>query len=276
QIPQAQGGGERALYFAPLIENQNINKSYPFISNIKGLVMIKGAPLTVDVKKLEAAGIKAEELFSSSEKSWLMKDHIDFNPALMRPPVKSEQFGRYPLAYLLEGSFTSYFSGRSLPEKPKDGKIGKDGKVSDDTSADPEVENIDDGSGEKSKTLASLVEEGGLESHGARLDKGRPGRIIVVGSADILGNNIVDEGGTTPNAQLLMNMVDYLNGRQDLAVLRSKTQRFNPLVDIAPESRSLIKGVNLVGLPLLVIFVGLLAWLRRGARRRKLKQMFLD
>ena len=98
----------------------------------------------------------------------------------------------------------------------------------------------------------------------------------MVGSADILRNNIVDEGGTTPNAQLLMNMVDYLNDRQDLAVLRSKTQRFNPLVEIAPESRSLIKGANLVGLPLLVIFVGLLAWLRRGARRRKLRQMFID
>jgi len=56
--------------------------------------------------------------------------------------------------------------------------------------------------------------------------------------------------------------------------LRSKTQRFNPLVDIAPESRSLIKGANLVGLPLLVIFIGLIAWLRRSARRRKLKKMF--
>ena len=264
QLPPAQGGGERAHYFAPLIENQNINKNYPFIKNIKGLVMIKAAPLTVDVEKLARAEIKAEELFSSSAKSWLMQDRIDFNPMLMRPPTDSTQLSRYSLAYLLEGSFTSYFSGRPVPEKPHDPKV----PVAE--------EELKDGEQAANKTLASLVDEGGLESLGVRLEKGKPGRIIVVGSADILRDNIVDEGGTTPNAQLLMNMVDYLNDRQDLAVLRSKTQRFNPLVDIAPESRSLIKGANLVGLPLLVIFAGLLAWLRRGARRRKLKQMFID
>ncbi|RLB71296.1 MAG: ABC transporter permease [Deltaproteobacteria bacterium] len=273
QLSPAQGGGERALYFAPLIENRNINKNHPFISNIKGLVMIKAAPLTVDVEKLAAAGIKAEKLFSSSERSWLMQDRIDFNPTLMQPPVTDEGFSSYALAYLLEGSFTSYFSGRPVPEKPQDSDALAEESP---TSAEEDLKDgeAEDGEAEESKVLTSLAEEGGLESLGGRLEKGKPGRIIVVGSADILGNNIVDEGGSTPNAQLLMNMVDYLNGRQELAVLRSKTQRFNPLVDVAPESRSLIKGANLVGLPLLVIFAGLFAWLRRGARRRKLKQMF--
>ncbi len=266
QLPQTQGGGERALYFAPLIENRNINKEYPFIRDIKGLVMIKAAPLTIDSERLAVADIKATELFSSSGKSWLMQDRIDFNPMQMQPPGDSTKFSRHAMAYLLEGSFTSYFSGRPLPEKPQVPEV----------SEDFDEEDIKDGDEKESKTLTSLVEEGGLESRGVRLDKGKPGRLIVVGSADILRNNIVDEGGVTPNAQLLMNMVDYLNDRQDQAVLRSKTQRFNPLVDIAPESRSLIKGANLVGLPLLVIFVGLLAWLRRGARRRKLRQMFAE
>ncbi|MCK5915606.1 MAG: hypothetical protein KAG92_05675, partial [Deltaproteobacteria bacterium] len=138
-----------------------------------------------------------------------------------------------------------------------------------------EDEDLDaDGPAKKDKVFAALAAEGELSSSGDRLNEGKPGRLIVVGSADILRDNIVDEAGTTPNAQLLMNMVDFLNGRQELAVLRTKTQSFNPLVDIAPESRSLIKGANLVGLPLLVIFTGFIAWLRRKARRRKLKRMF--
>ena len=265
QLPPAQGGGERALYFAPLLENRNINKDYPFIKNIKGLVMIKAAPLTVDSEKLAGADIKATELFSSSERSWLMEDRIDLNPMQMQPPLESSEFDRHALAYLLEGSFTSYFSGRPLPEKSEPSKV----------SETPAEEELKGGEQKESKILTSLVDEGGLESRGVRLEKGKPGRLIVVGSADILRDNIVDEGGATPNAQLLMNMVDYLNDRQELAVLRSKAQRFNPLVDIAPESRSLIKAANLVGLPLLVIFAGLIAWLRRGARRRKLRQMFL-
>ncbi|MBN2808941.1 MAG: Gldg family protein [Deltaproteobacteria bacterium] len=262
QLPQAQGGGERAIYFAPLLENRNINKDFPFIKNIKGLVMIKAAPLTLSQDKLTAAQIRASELFSSSERSWLMADHINLNPMQMQPPVESSRFARQVLAYLLEGSFTSSFAGLPLPEKA----------VADE--AEGAAEESKEKAAAEGKPLAALVGEGGLESRGGRLDKGKPGRLIVVGSADILRDNIVDEGGATPNAQLLMNMLDYLNDRQDLAVLRSKTQSFNPLVDIAPESRSLIKGANLVGLPLLVILAGLVAWMRRGARRRKLRQMF--
>ncbi len=269
QMPQQQGGGERALYFAPLLKNENINKDYPFIKNIKGLVMIKAAPLTLADKALAENGIKAAELFSSSSRSWLMKNHIDLNPMQMRPPADSKQFANQALAYLLEGSFTSYFSGKPLPEKPA-------AESADNVENDKlKEDNLDaDKSAKKGNVLAALSDAGALSSSGDRIDKGKPGRLLVVGSADILRNNIVDEAGSTPNAQLLMNMVDYLNGRQDLAVLRSKAQRFNPLIDIAPESRSLIKGANLVGLPLLVIFIGLIAWLRRSARRRKLKKMF--
>ena len=259
QLPQAQGGGERALHFAPLIESQNINKDYPFIRNIKGLVMLKAAPIKVD-EKLAGADVKVEELFSTSDRSWLMQDQINLDPAMMLPPADGVELNRYVLAYLLEGSFTSYFKDRPVPESPEV----------------VEEEELKDGDSKEDKILTSLLEEGGLKSRGEHLDKGRPGRMIVVGSTEILRNNIVDEAGMTPNAQLLMNMVDYLNDRQELAVLRSKTQRFNPLVEIDPDSRSLIKGANLVGLPLLVIFAGLIAWLRRGARRRKLRQMFAE
>ena len=260
QLPQAQGGGERALHFAPLIKSQNINKDYPFIRNIKGLVMLKAAPVKIDDEKLAGADIKAEELFSTSDRSWLMQENINLDPATMLPPADGVELNRFALAYLLEGSFTSYFKDRPVPEKPQV----------------VEEEEIKDEESKEDKTLSSLLEEGGLESRGEHLDNGQPGRMIVVGSTEIMRNNIVDQVGMTPNAQLLMNMVDYLNNRQELAVLRSKTQSFNPLVEIDPDSRSLIKGANLVGLPLLVIFAGLIAWLRRGARRRKLRQQFTE
>ncbi|MCD6269130.1 MAG: Gldg family protein [Deltaproteobacteria bacterium] len=266
-IPQQQGGGERLLYFAPLLKSEKINKDFPFIKNIKGLVMVKAAPLTLVEKEPGAGDIQAARLFSSSDNSWLMKNHIDLNPELMHPPAEEKQLSSQVLAYLLEGSFSSYFKGQPQPDKPveKKGETEADSVKSEDINAD---------STESAKVLAALAEKGELSSSGDRLDQGKPGRLIVVGSADILRNNIVDEAGQTPNAQLLLNMVDYLNGRQELAVLRTKTQSFNPLADIDPESRSLIKGANLIGLPLLVIFAGFIAWLYRSARRRRLKRMF--
>jgi len=267
QMPQQQGGGQRPLYFVPMIKNENINKEFPFIRNIKGLIMVKAAPLAISEKSLEDSGVKAATLFSSSKESWLIKDHIDLNPMLTQPPADAEKFSSYPLACLLEGSFPSYFKGRPMPEKPEAEKVGEKDKKK-------KAEELKNKAEKKSESESPLLKEGSLESSGARLDQGKPGRIVVIGSAAILGNNVVDENGSTPNAQLLLNIVDYLNGREELAILRSKTQRFNPLAEVDPETRSLIKGLNLVGLPLLVIFVGLLAWLRRGARRRKLKQMF--
>ncbi|MCK5915120.1 MAG: GldG family protein, partial [Deltaproteobacteria bacterium] len=120
QMPQSQGGGERSLYFAPLLKNENINKDFPFIKNIKGLVMIKAAPLTLTSEKLVADGIKATPLFSSSKRSWLMKNRIDLNPMSMQPPVDEHEFSNQVLAYLLEGSFSSYFTDKPLPEKPEE------------------------------------------------------------------------------------------------------------------------------------------------------------
>jgi ABC-type uncharacterized transport system involved in gliding motility auxiliary subunit len=266
QMPQNQGGGQRSLYFVPVVQNQNINKEFPFISNIKGLIMIKAAPVEFDQAALAKQGTNAAALFTSSKESWLQEKHIDLNPMLLQPPAAPDKFARHNLAVLLEGKFSSYFKGQPLPEKPKDD--------TDNEAADKKAEKtIDEGKKAEAEKAQALLKEGGLKSTGARLDQGR-GQIVVVGSSAILGNNVVDEEGITPNAQLLMNLVDHLNGRDELAVLRTKTQRFNPLNPVAPETRSLLKGVNLVGLPLLVILIGILAWLKRGARRRKLRQMF--
>ena len=263
QMPENQGGGQRPLYFVPMIKSENINKKFPFIRNIKGLIMVKAAPLVLDRKVLEAAGTNAAQLISSSSRSWLMQDHVDLNPMLVQPPAEKDKYARYPLACLLEGSFTSYFKGQPIPEKPEPEKAAKDkkGKAQDKAAE------------QTAKPDNPLLEQGALESRGERLEQGR-GQMIVVGSADILGDNVVDAAGTTPNAQFLMNLVDHLNGRDELAILRSKTQRFNPLTEVDPQTRSLIKGLNLVGLPLLVGFFGLLAWMRRGARRRQLKRRF--
>ncbi len=270
QMPQSQGGGQRPLYFVPMIENRNINKEFPFIRNIKGLIMLKAAPIELDRKKLAQAGITAASLIASSKDSWLLEKHIDLNPMLLQPPAEASSYASYDLAALLSGEFTSYFRGKPLPEKPE---TENKNKKPDKDKAKDKLEQTDKSSGPEAEKAAALLKEGGLQSRGGRLDRGR-GEIIVVASAAILKNNVVDEDGATPNAQFLMNLVDHLNGRDALAELRSKTQRFNPLRPVAPETRSLIKGLNLVGLPLLVVLVGILAWFRRGARRRKLRRMF--
>jgi len=122
QVPRVYGGGERKIYYAPIIKSENINSGAEYLKNIKGLVMLKASPVTVDEKKISDNGLKAEVLLSSSDRAWEMKDRIDLNPMFMSPPSDESEFGKRTLAYVVEGEFPSYFADRQIPEKEEEKK----------------------------------------------------------------------------------------------------------------------------------------------------------
>ena len=102
----------------------------------------------------------------------------------------------------------------------------------------------------------------------------KPGKIFLIGSSEVLKNNVMDKEGRSPNAQFVMNVIDYLNDEENRAVMRSKTQQFNPLKEIKPESKTIIKTANIAGLPALMFLSGLFIWLRRSSRRRFIQARF--
>jgi ABC-2 type transport system permease protein len=119
RMPAQFGGGERPIYFAPLIKNESINHDPGFMKHIKGLVVLKASPLEIDSKRTQDMGLKVHRLFSSSEKSWEMADRISLNPMGIQPPGNRETMKSFPLACVVEGSFESYFAGKEIPEKPQ-------------------------------------------------------------------------------------------------------------------------------------------------------------
>ncbi len=255
RMPQEMGGGEQTLYFAPLIENQNINNHLPLMHNIRGLVALRIAPLELDSERLKATGVTGEVLFSSSKHSWLMQEPINLNPMFANAPPETEMGGPYPLALLLEGAFPSYFEGKPIPVKKKAEDAAENPKTAPDTA-------------EKGPELAGTPETGVF------MAKGRPARIFVMASGEMLTDKILDSEGRTPNSIFILNAVDYLNHREELARMRSKEQRFNPLDPVKPEAKALIKAVHILGLPLMVIGLGLLVWLGRVRRQRRIQKMF--
>jgi ABC-type uncharacterized transport system involved in gliding motility auxiliary subunit len=72
QLPAQLGGGERPVYFAPIIKSRFINKDLAFMKSIKGMIAIRISPLELDPERLTANGLKATRLVASSEKSWEM------------------------------------------------------------------------------------------------------------------------------------------------------------------------------------------------------------
>jgi ABC-type uncharacterized transport system involved in gliding motility auxiliary subunit len=255
ELPAQLGGGERPIYYAPLIKNQFIDQELGFMRNIKGLVAVKASPLELLSERVRENNLKAWRLFASSEKSWEMKPPINLNPLALRPPPRTEEMHSRPLAYLLEGAFPSFFAGKPRPVRTVE--TSTEGEPADPASAAPPP-----------------VDAGRIERQEPFIAAGKPGRIFVMASAEMLKDVVIDETGRGPNAVFALNVLDYLNGREGIAVMRAKEQRFNPLHDTSGGAKAFIKWFAIAGLPLLVALFGTGVWFRRSARKRRIQEMF--
>lgn len=253
RVPQSFGGGEKPIYFAPIIKKEWINEASDIMHNLKGLVMLKASPVQVDEQKAEGNDLKPSRLFSSSDRSWEMKGRIDLNPMFLRPPAPDEPRESVPLAYVLEGRFPSYFAGKPIPEK----------KTQTDDNEQDKGQKEDKGVDTSEVTIAETLKKGK-----------KPGKVFLLGTSEILSNNVIDQAGRSPNAQFLMNVVDVFNNREAYALMRTKSQLFNPMEEIEPGTKTFIKSFNIVGLPVLVILTGLVVWLRRLRRKQTIQSMF--
>ncbi len=255
-INQDPTAGEMPFFFAPIIKDENINHRLNFLENIRVLQMLKVSPVDIDREKTDANKLKVTQLFSSSQESWEMTGQINLMPWMIRPPANPDEKKIIPLAYLLEGEMPSYFADKPIPEKPKEEPAEEEGE---DVEAEQEQ---------------PVVEKSRVRDTVNVLATGRPGRVLVVGSGDILKDNILDDQGRSPNAVFLLNSLDYLNNREDIAVMRSKNQRFNPLKDTKAATRTLVKIFNIAGIPILFILFGFYVWVRRKAKRRMIQNLF--
>ena len=250
-VDPRMGGGEQPIYFAPLIKNEYINHQPGFMKNIRGLVAMQNAPLVLQEEKLGQNGISAVPLFSSSDQSWEQRGRINLNPMFLRPPGPDAERESFLLACLLKGEFPSYFAGKPVPVKPPE----------------DEAEAEDDAAAPAGKGPA-------VEATGTVIEKGRPGKIFVMGSSHPLRDYMVDREGRVPNAVFLANVIDALNEREAVAVLRSKQQTYNPLNDVSATIRTAIKGFNIIGLPVLVVIAGLVVLLARSIRKKRIARRF--
>ncbi|MBW1897608.1 MAG: Gldg family protein [Deltaproteobacteria bacterium] len=257
------GGGETPIYFAPIIQQENINPKPTFMKNIKGLITLKISPLELLEDRIKAGNIKATNLFSSSDKSWEMKGRISLNPRFIRPPKSDDEKESMPLSFLLEGEFQSYFDGKPIPVKKTE---------SDDADEDEkDIETIGPKTPEEEKPEIDLSK---VEGQGGFIAKSKPAKIFMLASSDMLKNNILDSEGKGPNTTFILNVIDYLNNREDTALMRSKEQTLNPLFETDALTKTAVKYFNIAGLPVLVSLFGFFVWLKRRSRKKQIRMIF--
>ena len=255
QQQQTAGGiVETPLYFAPEIQPDKINSDIPYLSGIKGLIMLNNSPVRIAGDLPE--GRRGRVLYSSSDKSWLADDPQNinlYNPQMIFPPNEAEMES-YPLAAVLEGSFTSYFADKGVPQRPED------------PEQDP-AETVDE------QVLFGINELSKQENF---VPSTESGKIFVFGSSFVPTDNLLDQNGTSTNTVMILNVLDDLNGRGDYALMRRKGLSFNPLDDTPSAVRTFVKTLNIALIPLLVVLAGIIVWLRWIRRQKRIAAMFTE
>ena len=247
--PSPRGGYvESEIYFAPLLKEDEIDQELPFLTNLEELIMLNISPLELASENLQE-GVTYTEALRTSPSGWEMAERIDLMNA--QPPGEDLR-ASFPLAYLAEGTFTSYFAEREIPERPRDEPSSQD---DDEEEAPPII------SAEELQAEQSFTPEG-------------EGRLFVVGTSAILGSGFIDVQGRNPNALLLLNLIDAMNGREDRALMRTKGRRVRPLREIEPPARTAVKTFAVAGLPALVVLAGVVVWVLGGMRRHRIRLQY--
>lgn len=250
---------ESPIYFAPLISQNYINQNLPYLRNITNMVMLTISPLEL-VPELPG-GLTAHELFSSSDDAWEVTENINLSNPMFSTPPPEDQKSKFSLAYILEGDFTSYFAERPLPQREADTSTEED--LSTAASAEASDEITDD-----------LIAAEDLALEESFLSEGSGGRIFIMGSSVVLGDNLLAADGASANSVFVQNVIDHMAGNDELAIMRSKGLTFVPLDETESALRTFIKTFNIAGLPIIVVLIGVFVWLSRISWRNKIQRVF--
>lgn len=214
--------------FFPLI---NRFTDHPVTHNLDRVV----TRFVSSIDTVKAAGVRKTPLMFTSQYSRRLSAPVNVNINELRRNLTAEQFTEsfIPIAYLLEGRFTSLYKNRFLPEGADRGSFFE---------ASP-------------ATSLIVVSDGDLVRNDVNRRTGQP---LPLGF-DPFSNY------TFANQDLLLNMIAYLVDENGLIRARNKDIRIRPLdrEQIAAE-RTRWQVLNL-GLPLmlLIIFGAMRAWWRK-------------
>lgn len=230
----AEGGNQKVQLmdwpFFPLI---NRYAEHSITTNLDG-VMLKFAS---SIDTVKAVGIKKTPLMFTSPNSRVLAAPVSVSVENIRKELKPDQFTEQsiPVAYLLEGKFTSLFKNRFLPT----------GVTSDDFSAE----------GRDAKVI--VVADGDVARNGINPRTQQPQPL----GFDRAMNY------TFANKDLLLNMIAYLTDEDGLIKARNKEVKIRPLdKERINSEKAKWQTINLL-LPL--IAVALFGVARTYYRKRK-------
>ena len=237
--------GKVNLYWAPIMQKDSLAKKSVITQNLGYLIFLQNGSLDISGAE-NNSNLKSTVLVKSSPESWAQSERIMLNPIFMTPPEASN-FAPQNLAVMIEGKFDSAYT-----EKPEF-------ETSDESAEATE---------NQTKGENQLTTENHLAS--AKL----PGKIFVTGSSYVTTYQILDGQDTSPISMFFLNVIDYLNGNEEVCTMRTKGLGINVLTIKSPALATIAKYFNQFGLVILVAVAGLIVVRSRAKRRKQIREKY--
>lgn len=237
--------GKMNLYWAPIMQKDQLAKKSVITQNLGYLIFLQNGSLDISGAE-NNSNLKSTVLVKSSPESWAQSERIMLNPIFMTPP-EAGNFASQNLAVMIEGKFDSAYT-----EKPKF-------ETSDESAETTENQTQDKN---------QLTTENHLAS--AKL----PGKIFVTGSSYVTTYQILDGQDTSPISMFFLNVIDYLNGNEEVCTMRTKGLGINVLTIKSPALATIAKYFNQFGLVILVAVAGLIVVRSRAKRRKQIREKY--
>lgn len=215
-------------YFVKVVKN-NFSKENAVTSQLESLTL----PWTSSLEVLTKEGVIATPLAKTSEYG---KSSQGFYNLMPGTPIPNTDTQMYTVAAALEGKFKSFYAEKETP--PVESVLEDRDEAEDSASQEENTE--------ESTTITDSTET----------------QIIVVGTSQFLiqlNRSSVD---------FLLNSLDWLTLGETLIGIRSYTITDRPIEEVSGIVKNLIKYFCMIGIPLLVVIIGLIRYLLRRRVKR--------
>lgn len=224
-------------YFVKIVK-PNFSTEHSITNQLEALTL----PWTSSLEMVTQEGITATPLAKTSEAGRSLQGYYNLMPNAPIPPNAESQV--YTVAAALEGKFKSFYAGKEIPPVPTQ------------DAAESRLETLP--ITENSETPVPAGDTAGRVTK----TEGEQTQIVVVGTAQFLTQLRPD------GVNFFLNTVDWLTLGDALIGIRSHTITDRPLREVSEIEKNFIKYLCIVGVPLIVVFFGLLRYfLKRRAKR---------
>ena len=217
---------------------KSLNSENPITQNLQALVL----PWTSSVGRSEEIPENVEIITLASTTDAGHKNTAPFNLNPFdrdRPKLKQEDLDQYDLVLMAKGRFSSAYEGEDIPEVNQDAQEDRPGASSSGTTEK-------DRKNESSETS-----------------------ILLVGNSMFARDKYVSSTRAEDNLIFVENVIDSVALGEDLMGIRARASAQRPIKkDLTEGQKTTYKWLSIVGVPVLIILLGLLhiPWVR--ARRR--------